>query len=143
MNKKGFTLTELLAVIVILAIISLIATTGVTAVMNSVKTKMLDTKEKEIVQGAILYGQDHKKDLTDTCTIDGVTYTGKCIVKTVGYLIENSYLTTKDTCLIDNVSTLCFKNNLNDKPMNNASVSIYINNNRVYAKITDSTSYKD
>lgn len=57
--KNGFTLTELLATIVILAVISLIATPAVIGVSNSIKNNMFESKKKLILQAAKLYAEDN------------------------------------------------------------------------------------
>lgn len=57
-NNKGFTLTELLATIVILAVVVLIATPAVIGVSNLIKNNMWDSKRKLIEQSAKLYGED-------------------------------------------------------------------------------------
>ena len=62
MNKKGFTLVELLAVLVILGILVTIAVPAATSVGDKAKTKMLKTKTKLAMQGAILYLQDNKSE---------------------------------------------------------------------------------
>ena len=50
MNRKGFTLVELLAVIVLLGIISVAAFVSVTSVINNSKKKMNEVNKKEIVK---------------------------------------------------------------------------------------------
>ncbi len=50
-NKKGFTLVELLAVIVILAIILAIAVPGITGIINSAKKGSFESDAKMIVTG--------------------------------------------------------------------------------------------
>jgi len=48
MNNKGFTLMELLAVIIILALLSLLVGTSVTSVLRNSKLKLYDTQIKLI-----------------------------------------------------------------------------------------------
>ncbi len=50
-NKKGFTLVELLAVIVILAIILAIAVPGITGIINSAKKGSFESDVKMIITG--------------------------------------------------------------------------------------------
>lgn len=59
MNNRGFTLVELLAVIVILAIITGIGTFSVIAISNNTKTKMYCKKVKMMEEAAKMYGQDN------------------------------------------------------------------------------------
>lgn len=55
MNKKGFTLVELLAVIVILAVIILIAVTAVIPRMNKAKRKAFEDEAMALIKGAEEY----------------------------------------------------------------------------------------
>ena len=52
MNKKGFTLVELLAVIAILAILVIIALPNVMGMFNSAKKSSFETEIKEMIKGA-------------------------------------------------------------------------------------------
>lgn len=62
MNKKGFTLVELLSVIVLLGLIMGIASYGVMRAGKKAKERTLLTKIKNIEKAAVLYGQDHKEN---------------------------------------------------------------------------------
>lgn len=59
-NRKGFTLVELLAVVVILLAISVIAVSSISAAIERNKKKEDDTKKAVIVEYAKLYYQEHK-----------------------------------------------------------------------------------
>lgn len=88
LNKKGFTLTELLATIAILAIVVTIATPAVIGVSNSIKKNMYESKVKLISQNAKLYGEDNEDDFFS----ESVT---KCIQ--VKELCSNNYITKDDS----------------------------------------------
>lgn len=88
LNKKGFTLTELLATIAILAIVVTIATPAVIGVSNSIKKNMYDAKIKLILQNAKLYGEDNDS------TFFSESITTKCIQ--VKALCSNNYITKDD-----------------------------------------------
>ena len=60
MNKKGFTLVELLITIAILALIMVIAVPSIGAITNSIKENMLNKKADLIEETAILLGEDIK-----------------------------------------------------------------------------------
>ena len=60
MNKKGFTLVELLITIVILALIVVIAVPSIAGITQNVKKNMLEKKTGLIEEAAILLGQDIK-----------------------------------------------------------------------------------
>lgn len=59
MNKKGFTLTELLAVIAILAVVSTIAGFSYTKVMKDNRIKQCEQKVLYIEKQAIKYASDY------------------------------------------------------------------------------------
>ena len=61
-NKKGFTLVELLAVIVILGVLTAIAVPSVLGISKKIKTDMYDSKIKTIEVAAELWADDHKSD---------------------------------------------------------------------------------
>lgn len=87
-NKKGFTLTELLATIAILALVATIATPAVIGISNSIKENMYKSKVKLIEQAAKLYGEDN--DSTFFKDTDK-----KCIQ--VKELCSNNYVTKDDS----------------------------------------------
>lgn len=61
-NKKGFTLVELLAVIVILGVLTAIAVPSVLGISKKIKTDMYESKIKTIEVAAELWADDHKSD---------------------------------------------------------------------------------
>ena len=63
LNKKGFTLVELLAVVVILLAISVIAVSSISAAIERNKVKQNDAKKEVIVSYAELYYEEHKNSL--------------------------------------------------------------------------------
>ena len=65
MNKNGFTLVELLAVIALMAIIIVLAVPATGAVKDKLNEYMLEKKIKLIEKGAILYGEDFIEDNTN------------------------------------------------------------------------------
>ena len=63
MNNKGFTLVELLAVVVILLAISVIAISSISAAMERQKEKQKTETQKIIISHAKNYFDDHKNSL--------------------------------------------------------------------------------
>ncbi len=63
-NNKGFTLVELLAVIVILLAISVIAIPNITASLERNKNKMSESQKKLIASSAELYISENKNTIT-------------------------------------------------------------------------------
>jgi prepilin-type N-terminal cleavage/methylation domain-containing protein len=83
MNKKGFTLTELLAVIAIIAIITLIAVPSVIAIYRNMNVRMYENKKDMIISAAELYGSNNPD-----------IFNGKTeVVIYVRELIASNYLT--------------------------------------------------
>ena len=72
MNKKGFTLVELLAVIAILAILVIIALPNVLSMFNSAKQSAFETQVKEIARTA------EKEWLKDSIKSSGAKVYSKC-----------------------------------------------------------------
>lgn len=79
MNKKGFTLVELLAVIAILGTIMTLATISVFKVMNDSKSKLSDFTKTQIEDAANLYAIDND------CTEEGrCSFFGDGIIDALG-----------------------------------------------------------
>lgn len=129
MNKKGFTLTELLAVIVILAIITIVAAASISGVMGNAKKNMLEDKKMNIETAAINYIQNNNIELNSAdCTPIGSNY-DRCKTLTVQELLNAKELESKDR-------NNKFYNDVTGKDMANDKVTVYRMNNRLYAKIT-------
>jgi prepilin-type N-terminal cleavage/methylation domain-containing protein len=149
-NKKGFTLTELLAVLVILAIISVIGTVGVQSILKSVKENLTTSKIKMIKEAAIVYGEDNQDKLTGSCTIHKLDDKGNFLsnqtetvslctqVKTSSLIPK--YLKTDEKCdatgyKSDNGTIACITDNRDNSSLNDKMVYVYFKNNRVYAQV--------
>ena len=90
-NNKGFTLVELMAVIVVLAIIIAIAVPSAITISHKIKIKMYNTKVDMILSSAKIYGQDNpdKVGADDKCSNGG-----KVLVST---LVSKGYIKKDDT----------------------------------------------
>ena len=113
MNKKGFTLVELLAAIVVLGIIVTIVYPTVTSTIKSSKEKVHDSQVKTVEKALRMYyldHLDHLKDLNENGTLSecgtgekDALKVGKSVVN-VSTLISEGYISdneTKDNKLID------------------------------------------
>ena len=70
-NQKGFTLVELLAVVVIMLTISIMAVSSISAAIERNKKKQNEAKLKIIANYTELYYQEHKNVVEGQCfTID-------------------------------------------------------------------------
>lgn len=68
LNKRGFTLIEMLAVVVIMLAISVVAISSISAAIERNKAKQNDAKIDVIISYAKLYYEEHKNSLgADGC----------------------------------------------------------------------------
>lgn len=112
LNKKGFTLVELLAVVVILLAISVIAISSISAAIERNKAKQNDAKIDVIISYAKLYYDSHRNTESDGCIelsklnlsdSEKVNADGDEFVGVVKYTLENDRIKTigfyeNDTC---------------------------------------------
>lgn len=69
LNNKGFTLVELLAVLVILIAIMSIAIPSISSSLERSKSKQNEARKKVLESAAELYVTDHKNSITSSCCI--------------------------------------------------------------------------
>ena len=86
-KRNGFTLVELLAVIVILAIVLIIAVPGVLSIINKTKQKAYDMQLDMIEEAGRLYMTEFGKSVTWTdASVGKMTYVSEDELKHTGYL---------------------------------------------------------
>lgn len=68
MNKKGFTIIELIMVIVIISILSLVLVPNIITFNNKNKIKSCESLEKNIISAAKIYVTNNKYDLGFGCS---------------------------------------------------------------------------
>ena len=119
-NKKGFTLPELLAVIVIIALIATMALTTISQKANNFRIISQSHFEKMIKSSARMYVEDHR-NLKDQAKY--------------GNNVKITYTTLKNAKLLpDNMKDLTTYDNI---PMENYSVCLkYVNYKYQYTIIT-------
>ena len=125
MNKKGFTLVELLAAIAIIAILAVFATPAVNDMRIELLTRTYESRINMIKNAAINWADDFLEnvpvDSNATCF-----NTNTCASCTnIGYLIENEYLSGSD----DNRTVM--KNPLTNESLNNKKVCVKYNSNDI------------
>lgn len=102
-NKKGFTLVELLAVIVILAVIMLIAVPVISNLIQKNKEKAYEAKMELILKQAKLYAKDNKI-LYSSTKRDGIYVCEKVTVQqllTAGYLEKEDDISSGKNDILD------------------------------------------
>ena len=117
MKKKGFTLTELLAVIVILGVITLIAIPSSFAISNRIKINLYCTKMDTIKKAADLYASDH----FDEVRLGIIT---KVSIKD---LVNYGYV-KKDENPVNNILVVDPRDN--ETSLDDMTISLSISNNR-------------
>lgn len=88
--NKGFTLVELLAVILILALIVVITTPVYDTVSKNIKTRNYESKKSTISSQTLSYVEKYMKDQV----YSGVDDNGKYVCFTVNYLIQNGIISS-------------------------------------------------
>lgn len=128
-NNKGFTLVELLAVIVILAILITIAVPSTISISNRLKKNMYCSKIDSIEVEAKLYGEDRKDSFTENLVMTDGTYPSRKL--TVKDLIEAGYLKK------DNNTEPYILDPRDNSSMDSLELNVYVKYNRVYVKFND------
>lgn len=130
-NSNGFTLVELLSVIVLIGLLIGIGIPGINKISDNMNRKSLEKKISLVESSAILWGQDNKALLQkeSNCTTDEGFYS--CYKITIKELIEEDYLDSENNKASDPV----YNNPLTGENLVNASceVFVYKKNNRVTA----------
>lgn len=130
MKKNGFTLIEVLAVLVILSIIMSIGAISVINIRNNSYKDLLETKKQNLEAAAIVYGQENPDVLKDKCEIDNYK-SDYCAMVTVATLINGKYFKSTETNANGEIDLI---NNVTNKSMKNDKIQIYRKNNSIYAK---------
>ncbi len=131
MNRKGFTLIEILAVIFVVGIVGLISFYSVFKLSDNANEENLRAKKELLIESALLYGEDNKSFISLDCYINDVQT--KCMKVSVATLIENKYYTPYEKCK-DTKLNNCIYNDLTKEKMDNEILIIYLKNNAVMAK---------
>ena len=82
MNKKGFTLTEILLAIAIIAIILIIAVPSIIKISSSIKAREFETKKTLILSAAESYGKNNQDIFGNASQVE----------ITVGNLMQDGYV---------------------------------------------------
>ena len=93
MNRKGFTLVELLAVLVILGMVMVIALPAITSSMQRTKKKQNDSRIKLLLSSAEVYVNDHKNDVYNNMVVGEETK--YCYIRIQEDLVNGRYLTSE------------------------------------------------
>lgn len=156
MNKKGFTLTELIAVIAILGILAVIATPAVLLIRKNVLLNTLDSKINQIISAAEDYGSryimeipsyiNEEEECNDgaNCCSSGKCYVENdaCLIVLVRSLISHGYLAG------DSENKEVLVNPIDGSSLNSERVCIRYDNNeamkrKIFAYIVNEDDLRD
>ncbi len=127
-NKKGFTLVELLAVIVILGLIAVIAIPNSMQVSDSVKKNLYCEKVDLLLSDAKRFGNDHLGVLRQAGAQN-------CYISvTVDYLIGKGVIKKEQE------TTPYITNPYDNSAMDGVEIGIYYHNKRAYAFYVETNS---
>ena len=144
-NRKGFTLVELLAVIVLMAVLITVAVPGITRIGRSLKVQSFCSKIKIIESAALEYANDYyaDKEINNTNSIDNVSLMD---LVNMGYLKgDNDIKSTltndekkdqangKKFCVLYSKDSYCLVDPRDDTSMDYKLVKIWMANKRLYA----------
>lgn len=109
MNKKGFTLVEIIAVIALIGILAILITPNLIKILGDSTNRTMKVQEQELTEAGLLYLEDYCKNPLDgkrcprTFTIDSnYKYSGEVSLNT---LISNKYI--DEVSLKNEVCTGC------------------------------------
>ncbi len=149
MKKNGFTLVELLAVIVILAIVTSMASVGVSSLRKGINKSMWNSTVELIENGAKNYCSDKKTQIKNIdvsknkCMINGKEYV-PCLTIKVEDLLERKYVNTKNYAIRNNEKIKVLVNNTvikSDNETENFKNGYYVNGGKVYIYLENDLCY--
>lgn len=139
MNKKGFTLVELMAVIIVLSLLMAIAIPSSIAINSRIKEQLLEDKIVLLEKAAILWGQDNKSCFTiNNCEHiirEGFTCQDETLQKTCTinpkYLVNEKYFDEDEPGKIENPAD-------KNKCLNNYNIEVkYIKKSKTFRASID------
>lgn len=147
-RKKGFTLVELLAVIVIMSILMTVAIPSVILISNKMKKNMYCTKVETVEKAAQLYGQDNIDTIQNNRTGDGSCALLKknasgnwvndtvspCDNVTVAILLSKGYLKKEEGSSGAKDDFMDPRTTSGTQSMKSDKLMVYVKNKRVYAR---------
>ncbi len=149
MKKNGFTLVELLAVIVILAVVTSMASVGVSSLRKGINKSMWNSTVELIENGAKNYCSDKKTQIKNIdvsknkCMINGKEYV-PCLTIKVEDLLERKYVNTKNYAIRNSEKIKVLVNNTvikSDNETENFKNGYYVNGGKVYIYLENDLCY--
>lgn len=95
LDNKGFTLVEVIAVVVILSVLSLLIVPSISGLLNRSKENSYNDLINSIKLSCEQYINDNRYNISiGSCNNNGICYVNKV---SVSFLVENGYLTPSGT----------------------------------------------
>ena len=132
-SKRGFTLIETIAVVVVLALIIVLVVPVINSSSSSTKKKAYETKVAMIENAAVLYGQDHYREIIEGA--DGKK-TGYAIESTENIIYKNKTITVADLVPDYYTSDSTSSSGLVEDPR---SAGNYLDSHKIIIKINTNT----
>lgn len=113
MNRKGFTLVELIAVITIMSLIAIITTPAYDSISKSIKTRNYESKKNTIKAHTLSYVEKYLKNEVYDGTSTGTK--SKTLCFSVNYLIKNGIISSDsetDEYIENNVTGEKYRNEI-------------------------------
>ena len=133
MNKKGFTLVELLSVLIIMGIIMTLAVPSVFKISENMKVRYFCEKINDIEKAALQYAQDNYNDQVQEGEKETIIKDAVSLYK----LIDGNYLNKdNESCDINKFDSEsdCIKDPRDNRSMDRDNFQIYTKNKRIYVR---------
>ncbi len=132
MNKKGFTLIEILAVLVIMSVLAVAGYAGVGAIKKNINNKEYDAKVKTLESAAIDYGESNYSQVVSKGSTG--LYVSIKDLYLAGYInADNENINKQCGSKPDNEKIECILADPRDESKHMCGVTVKVVNNRVTA----------
>lgn len=143
MKQNGFTLVELLVVIVILVLITTMGSVGIGSLKRTVNKNLWNSNIDLIENAAKRFCDDKKTQVlkvTDICTINNVEKM-PCITIKVQDLLDKKYIISKEKDKAGKKVIINYTVEKTDNESDNFNSGYYVNEKDVYIYIEDNICY--
>lgn len=106
-NNKGFTLIELIGIIIVFSIISVLAFTSFTKMLKDKKTDEIEDYKQKLITATTLYVEMHLSDFPALDQAGGTVTISAKQLSDEGYL--NSNMDSPDECSLNNATIKAVK----------------------------------
>ena len=138
MKRNGFTLVEILAVILLIGLVTILAVASINSVNKKIKERLLQTKKSTAEQGLLVWNNDNENCFRSIYAIDcivGIQNNNGCNIEgnitrceiTIGKLAD------KNIIKYDDIQNKIVINPVDNSSLNNEKICFeYDNNKRIF-----------